>query len=135
MKLPDKKISWKVGLSNGFNFTEGKGETFKEVPGELSPWLKLQEYLKKENAHITSMCLVTEDNRTFNLPSAGNNPKFRMFQELDKPTEFKFFRAFASDSNGGNPDYFAVIQATYPNYKLELWVDETNPKNCWVLVK
>lgn len=135
MKLPEKNVFWKVGLSNGFNFTEGKGQTFKEIPGEKSSWLKLQDYITENKLIITSICLVTKDNRTFNLPSGGNNPKFAMFKELEKPSEFRFFRAFGGDLKGNSMDYFAVIEAEYPKYKLQMWVDENNTNNCWVLIK
>jgi len=121
------RLEWKISLSNGTNFIESNFD------GEKTPWLALKEYLAKENLKITSLCLVDE-NRTFNLPSAGDNPKFRAFINAPKPTDYNFFRMFGSDITGKEPELFSVIEAIYSNYKLQLWVNEYNPNSCHVLV-
>ena len=124
-------IKWQVGLSDGKNYIEG-GEHFEIIAGELSPWLKLQEYIKNNDLTITSMSLIG-GKRVFNLPSKGNRPKFRAFANLEKPISYNFFRMVGGDSRG-NRDLFAVAEAIYSNYKLQIWVDEYNPESSWVLV-
>ena len=133
------RICWQVSLSTGETFFENKGR-FEEIAGELSPWQKLQKYLAEAGAEITSLSLFTEDGRTFNLPSAGKNPKFQEFTGLEKPIDFQVWRKLASDicdgkvKIDGNSEFYTVAEAVYPDYKLQLWVDELNIRNCWVLV-
>lgn len=139
------KAKWQVSLSNGETFFEGKG-SFKEIEGELSPWQRLIRYTADKKIEITSLSLYTDDGRTFNLPSLGKNPKFRPFLEVDKPIDYNLARYVARDISGikeGNEgkvtsvkvsDWFTVAEAVYSTYKLQLWVDENNPKNCWVSV-
>ena len=31
-------------------------------------------------------------------------------------------------------EWFTTIEAIYKDYKLQLWVDELDTRNCWVLV-
>jgi len=140
-----KNVFWQVSLSNGETFFENKGR-FVEIPNELSPWQKLYKYIAENKLLITSLSLYTNDGRTFNLPSAGKNPKFKPFNDAPKPIDYNFFRAIAREFTGmqeGNKatiintkisDWFTIIEASYPSYKLQLWVDNRNTKNCWVLV-
>lgn len=123
---------WKVGLSNGHVFTEGT-DPFSFVPGEDSPWLKLKAYLKESGARITALSLVY-NGRTYNLPSNSNNPKFAAFANNEKPIDFDFGRVYGMDDNGYNKDVFAVIEAFYQDRVLQLWIDEKNQNNTWVLV-
>lgn len=123
---------WKVGLSTGENFTEGS-EPFSFVPGQDSPWLKLKAYLKESGAKITSLSLIY-NGRTYNLPSTSNNPKFSAFANNEKPHDFDFGRVYGMDDNGHNKDVFSVIEAFYTDKVLQLWIDEKNPNNTWVLV-
>jgi len=46
MEIKESKFKWIAGLSNGETVIEGEGVSSR-VEGELSPWWKLQEYLKK----------------------------------------------------------------------------------------
>lgn len=125
---------WKVGLSNGAVHVEGH-DLFQVVPGELSPWLKLMEYLKQRDLTITSLSIISGGD-TFNLPSAGNNPKFKAFADAKKPLSFNFYRMLGADLNGDRKtDLFSVAEAVYTTYRLQLWVEDFNPQNCWVLVK
>lgn len=125
---------WKVGLSNGESFIEGKGR-FECIPNELSPWLKLQNYLKQNNLHITSLSLFNEHG-THNLPSAGKNPKFSPFANAEKPIAYNYFSYVGGDLRRvGVVDEFLVIEAIYQKYKLQIWVDKKNDNNSWVLVK
>lgn len=122
---------WRVGLSNGENFTEGVAP-FQVIPGELSPWLRLSKYLAENRVTITSLSLIA-NGRVHHLPSAGKNPTFRAFFLSEKPLFYNFSRPIGG-TNGKIEDTFARIEAVYENYILQLWVDEKNPKNSWVLV-
>lgn len=115
---------WKVGLSDGQTIIEDV--TTKD---KLSPWLSLQKYISENKLKITSLSLIN-GSRTFNLPSLGNNPKFRAFYTDKKPLSYNFGRVIGLSKS--SEDMFARIQAVYENYILELWVDEKRPDNCWV---
>jgi hypothetical protein len=133
-------VLFQVSLSNGETFFEGKGE-YQEIPGQLSPWQRLNKYLAENKLFITSLSLYTKDGRTFNLPSAGKCPRFKFFAEAQKPIDFNFFRAISREMTfiGQEAkeveisDWFTVAEAIYPDYKLQLWVDENNTRNSWVL--
>ena len=127
-----EQVKFQVSLSNGQTFYEGKGE-FQKIPGELSPWNKLIQYTIQNKCLITSLCLYTDKGQRFNLPSAGKNPKFKAFIDTDKPYDYRVFRSLGSDIDGDNPEWFTVAEAIYKEYKLQIWVDEMNPDNCWVL--
>lgn len=137
------RLRWKIGLSDGTNYIEGNAP-FDVIQGELSPWLRLQDHIKDNNLTIKSLSLIelfpdAQDNRTFNLPSAGKNPKFRAFDMAEKPKDYNFFRMVAGDINSKDQTKidteFAVIEAIYENHSVQLWVDERNTRNCWVLSK
>jgi hypothetical protein len=133
------KVRWQVSLSDGTTHQEG-GLTFPEIMGEASPWNQLLSYLDLKNLSITSISLFTADGKTFNLPSLGKNPKFKIFPDI-KPHGFKMFRIIAQEANIvegqiGEPevaDWYNVIEADYGVCKLQLWVDERN-FNCWAAV-
>jgi len=128
-------VFWKISLSNGESFYEGKGK-FKEIPNSDSPWQRLQQYLTSNKLDITSLGLYTNQGQTFNLPSLGKNPKFRAFDMASKPESYRFFRVLSQDISSGNvlsSDCFAVVEAVFADYKLQLWVDNENIKSCWVL--
>ena len=145
METHKHNVKFKVSLSNGETFFEGK-PPFDEIPNELSPWNKLQEYIFKNKVEVTSLSLYTDSGQTFNLPSAGKNPKFKVFQKLEKPLDFQCFRAIGRDldvipkdnkfeaTQSGDSDWFTIAEAIYSSYRLQIWVDEQNPRNSWVLV-
>lgn len=131
------RTRWKVGLSNGENFVEGMGE-FSFIDGEQTPWQRLGAYIQTNSLKITSLA-IEKDGVIYNVPSQGKNPKFRAFALSEKPLDYNFFRVFGTDMNRrglriGKPDLYAVVQAIYNNYKLELWVDEQS-NSCWTLIK
>lgn len=127
------RLKWQVGLSNGETFIEGKAP-FEKVEGELSPWLKLQEYLKETGYKITSLCLV-HGNRRFNLPSLGKNPKFSAFYTDYRPTGYNYFKMVGGDIKPNSKvDVFHVIEAIYEHESIQLWVDSGNPDNCYLLL-
>jgi hypothetical protein len=141
MQTLTHNVKWQVSLSNGETFFEEKGD-FKTIPDIKSPWLRLMDYVVDNQVEITSLSLYTDNGMTFNLPSAGKNPKFKAFGEAKKPLDYLACRKMGQDFiRNGNKlektdkvDLFTVIIAYYENYQLQLWVDENNPRNCWTLV-
>jgi len=146
MQTLNHNVKWQVSLSTGETFFEDKGD-FIEIPDQLSPWQRLQKYLIENEAQITSLSLYTNDGQSFNLPSAGKNPKFKAFSDLEKPLDYQMFRTIGRNVAGlkngvvvplnehGFDDWFTVIEAIYSFGSLQLWVDENNSKNSWVLFK
>lgn len=127
-----KKVLWTVSLSNGETHYEEKGN-FQTIEGEPSPWRRLLAYLEETGARITSLSLYTAEGRRWNVPSAGNNPKFKAFADAPKPDAFRFFRKLGFDAMGcGAPaqQHFACIEAIYPDKTLQVWVDEATG-NAW----
>lgn len=127
------KSKWKASLSNGETFYEDKG-VYAFVLGEKSPWQKLLLYIKDNNLQITSLGIYTDDNRAFNLPSSGNNPKFSIFSQHAKPISFTMFKASAISVSGPNDEEnFIVVEANYEDGNLQMWVPLYNPDNCWCI--
>ena len=124
---------WFTSLSNGENAVEGKGK-FAEIKGELSPWQKLQAYIKKNKLTITGMQIRAEG-KVFTLPSS--EPKFGG----EVPLGYKYFRKVSADMMSDNPkdlqlaELYICISAIYKDFTVSLWVDEFNSKNSWVSVK
>lgn len=129
-------VLWKVSLSNGETLYEEKGD-YQIIPGQLSPWQRLLRHMVDVQAYITSLALYTRKGQTFNLPSLSKNPKFHVFANAKKPTHYTFYRKYGHDvyENEESADLFSVIEAQYETYKLQLWVDEKHPENCWTLVE
>ncbi len=160
------KVLWAAALSNGERIYEGKGDWI-DRENDLSPWQRLDKKLASQKIEIRSLWLYVNepDGQEFHLPGSGD-PKFRIFQERDKPYDYNMFRAIARDtglSSTEDPnkmkvgktvetDHFTVIEAYYPGetisarvqknaiqtiplkdfttlgYRLQIWVNERNPK-------
>lgn len=145
--IPHKhNVKFKVSLSNGETYYEGKAP-FEEIVNQPSPWQRLIRYTIDKKCTITSLALYTDSGQTFNLPSLGKNPKFKEFATLkEKPIDFQVSRKIATEmdvvkteagyntSNRKVAEWYTVAEAIYPSYSLQLWVDEQDTKNCWVLV-
>lgn len=129
------KVKWSVSLSNGQTIYEGKGD-FQIIEGSLSPWLKLKELIKNEGLKITSLCLYTDDNKRWNLHSAGKNPRFSIFNEAEKPIDYRMFRKVGVEGLGGEKieEKFVIIEAIYNDKKLQIWVSEDNPNTSWSII-
>lgn len=116
-----------AGLSNGETITEEKGN-FQTITGELSPWQRLQKYIQEKGVTITSLSLYTKDGKRWNIPSNGNNPKFKAFGDAPKPISYKFYRRMGADviNNGGLKDeeIYAVVEAEYESVKIQVWVND-----------
>jgi hypothetical protein len=135
------RVRWKASLSNGETLYEGKGK-YQWVDNEKSPWQKLMDYIANEILEITSLSLMNDGGQNFHLPSNGKNPRSTIFANIEKPLDYRMFRSVSSSliligsrANERNLDSkYAVIEATYPEYRLQLWVSEFNPENCWTVV-
>ena len=131
------RVFWRVSLSNGETFHENK-RPFRRIAGELSPWERLKIHMEREGAHITSLSLYANDGKTWNMPSAGGNPHFAAFASAPKPDAFNFFRragqSFNVDLALTQQHVFAVAEATIGTGKVQVWVNDKHPENCWVLV-
>ena len=131
---------WSVSLSNGETIYEEKGD-YTTIAGEISPWQRLLRYLaQNQDLEITSLSLYARDGRRFNLPSAGNNPRFRALQDVPQPVEYRMFRQTAWSTNQagelleGSEDLYTVAEAKYDNgTTLQLWVDNKT-LNSWSIV-
>lgn len=133
MEIPESKIKFVVGLSNGENLIEGEG-ILQKIAGENSPWWKLQKYIKENDLEIRSMYLVSKTkvgNRHYNLPNEKN--KFNGIA----PLGFNCFRYYASDGLSGdeNVEHYCVAEAIYPKFKVQLWINEKDPDKCHVNIK
>jgi hypothetical protein len=126
MDIPDSKIRFICGLSNGEDLVEGKG-VLSVVSGEDSPWWKLQKYIKDNNLKITSFYLAYKD-RHFILPSS--DPRFGG----EVPLAYNCFRRFGGDAlgSGSNWEHYCVAEAIYEDFKIQLWVDEKECEKSWV---
>lgn len=135
-------VLWKVSLSNGETFYENKGD-YETIPDEPSPWQRLQKYTSDNELEITSLSLYTEKGQTWQLPSAGSNPKFTEFSKVDKPIDYDMCRKMARESSVTNmeaekatvAEWYTVIKAIYKDYTLELWVDEFNTDSTWSIIR
>jgi hypothetical protein len=133
-------VKWKASLSNGETFYECKGD-YQDIPDQLSPWQRLQKYISDNKLEMTSLSLYTDKGQTWQLPSSGTNPKFR--QESKKPLDFNMFRKVSREARVVNlkaekdkrTEWFTVISAIYPDGEIQIWVDEYNTNNCWVLAQ
>lgn len=126
------KVAWRVSLSNGETFTEGKGK-FTEVEGELSPYQRLMNYITSKDLSITSLSLITPKGEVHNLPSSGNKPKFGRLDGALQPKSYAVFRAYGQDY-GENAELYTVAEAHIANAVVQLWVSEANPMNSWVIL-
>ena len=128
------KVKWQISLNNGETFYEDKGR-FIEIEGELSPWNKLQNYIKENDLEITSLALYTDIGQRFNLPSNSSNPKFKAFIEGYRPYRYTLERKLGFDINGTANELYTTISAFYKleniEIKLSVWVDENNTMNSW----
>jgi hypothetical protein len=125
-------VGWGVSLSSGETFHENKNE-YSVIQGQPSPWLRLSSYIKTHNLKITSLFLYNDCHR-WNLPSAGNNPRFSIFSEIEKPTSYRFFRKIGADISGEDQEQYAVIEAVYQDKKLQVFVNEKYPHASWSVI-
>jgi hypothetical protein len=133
MKTP--QIKWSCSLSNGETLYEGKG-AYEFQENTLSPYNRLLQHIEKQGLEITSLSLYTDENQRWNLPSAGNNPRFSAFLNSEKPISYKFFRRIGATIGGGSiedKEQYAVIEAVYRDKILQTWVKEDSLSS-WSLI-
>jgi len=152
--LSDKyRVRFKASLSNGEVFFEGK-TPLEWIEGEREPFSRLINYSTSIGSTITSLGLFTLDGRTYNLPSSGKDPKFlrmipeyKTFMEAIAPIDYQVERKAKMTVMVKRPEVkkavidpgnfhldFTVAKAIYPDYALEVWVSETDPRNSWTIV-
>ena len=127
MQIPESKIQFVCGLSNGESLIEGKG-ILSIIKGEDSPWNKLQKYIKNSNLIINSFNLWVGD-RHFNLPSI--NPKFGG----KSPVSYNCFRKLGFDAVTGAEEIkenYICAEAIYDTYKIQIWIDEQDTNKSWI---
>ena len=133
--MQDKRPKWSVGLSDGSNHHEGKGD-FALIDGALSPWRRLLAFIDDKELTITSMAIRSGE-LAWSLPSIGKNPTFKAFCDAPKPIGYKFFRKLGVNVRGKNKgveDRFAVIEAQYEGGRtVQVWVDEKTLSS-WTLL-
>ena len=128
MNIPENtSYRWVVGLSNGDTLVEGKG-IVSRVTGELSPWLKLQQYLEENKDVIITSLSMRAGDKHVNLPS--NKPKFNG----QIPSGFNCFRKVAFDVlvGGGGAEHYICIEAIYDGCTVQMWADENDTNKVWV---
>ncbi len=130
MELPKTKVKFIVGLSNGETLMEGKG-ILSEIEGEDSAWHKLMKYIQENGLEITSMSLQTKSdigNRHYHLPNEKGK-----FGGL-VPISFNCFRKVISEEGFGESlsEFYTCAEATYENFKVQLYVSERDCDKCWV---
>lgn len=134
-QIKEPRVKFKVSLSNGETLYEGKGN-FQRLAGLEAPYARLLSYISENNLNITSFALYTDTGKVFNLPSLGNNPKFKEFQEIKKPLSYNLFRKLGKNIEANSTeDLLVCAEAYYSGIRLQLWVDDNNPDNSWVLIK
>lgn len=141
------KVNFQVSLDNGETIYEGKGDYQDFQDGRPDPWQRLLRYIVDNGFYITSISLYTDDGLRYNLPTAGKNPKFKAFSDSEKPIDYDFFRKMGREAHATNEDgkiklttpmeisdWYTVGEAIFNGHKLQIWVDELNPKNSWTLL-
>jgi hypothetical protein len=128
--IPVAQVKFVVGLSNGENLTEGEG-ILSIIPGEDSPWWKLQKHLKENGLKITSMSLYSKTevgNRHYHLPNDTN--KF----DGEVPIGYNCFRRYSGDvlGTGQNYEHYTCMEAEYTDFKVQLYVSERDPDKVWI---
>jgi hypothetical protein len=148
-----KKITtrWLASLSDGTIVIEGK-PPFHLIPGENSPWLRLQRYIAENHLKITGLRVQVEVEgqpiRTYNSPSLS--PKSR-WSHLNPslPERFNYFRRIARPfmpmevkpdgriegvTSSGPEEKHIEIHTIYPTFTVITIVEETEGNESWTIV-
>jgi len=137
------KIQWTASLSNGETFFEGKGD-YKDIQdGRKSPIQRLFKYVTRHNLEITSFGLYHQNGTTIHLPSLSKRYNIGLLESEARPIDYNLFRyvdaevsVSPEDSNkeikldpNGFKSWWTVAEGIYENFRVQIWVDENNPKN------
>ena len=148
-KLPNPQVLFIASLSNGQTIVEGKGE-WCWADGLKSPWNRLVRYAAENELNITSISLFTTSGATFTMPPMGGKPRFKGYTNQtpeETPIDFEVKRFLARDldvsiqNNVGSVDkteiaeFYTIAEAIYKDFTLQLWVNELNTRNSWVVMK
>ena len=127
---------WFASLSNGNTVYEGKGD-YTVIPGQLSPWLRIQEHLKTTGTYLTSLGLYATDGQRYLLPPLGKNPSFAPYRKAHaRPLSYNMFRQIDTEIGlaGRSEKQYTVVEARYEQGIVQLYVDNST-KNSWVNFK
>lgn len=126
----------KVHIKVAYLVDKNKKQTRIAIPENTD----LQIFLKdKITDNVTGIIFYTDRGKGLYFPKISTNPKVREFFDLEVEN-FNFFRIRAEDRDiSGKPvgviDEFVVVEAIMGNKKLQIWVNENNPRNSWSLIK
>lgn len=127
MEIP--KTSWQVFLSNGEIAIEGHGK-FEYIEAALSPYQRLLKYIEENKLTIQGMSIKTPLGNII-LPSVS--PKFGGEIPISFKHRRKVIRDFEFKHSGKKTDFvYNMIEATYSEYKLQLYVSENGDFNSWI---
>lgn len=134
------KIQWTASLSSGETLFEGKGDYEDVQDGRPSPYNRLLKYITENKLEIMSFGLYTEDGRTYHLPSISERYKIPYFNDEARPYDYNIFRYVESPVTGSETSitqdkiekWFTVAEAFYTNFRVQIWVDERDTRNCRV---
>jgi hypothetical protein len=148
-----KKITtrWLASISDGSIALEGKAP-FHVIPGELSPWLRLQRYLADNKLRITGLRIQVEVDgqpiRTYNSPSLSPKSRWSYLNPV-LPIRFDYFRRYARPflamdvKPGGSMEGIQAtgpeekhieIHTIYPGFTLITIVEETEGNESWTVI-
>lgn len=140
--MAETKTKWLASLSDGSTAIEGI-EPFHVIPGELSPWLRLQNHLIVCDLYITGMRIQVEKpgdaTRTYNLPSHNTTPegkheRWRSLRPL-LPESYNYFRWVTRDIVPGSTEQRQIeVRAVYEGFTVSLFVDENEGNESWVVI-
>lgn len=105
---------------------------FELVQGEISALLK-----KEVAEDTTGIIFYDTEGKSYYLPRINVNPKFARFND-ERVLSFNLYRRGAQDldldgNSIGQQEVYTVAEAIMPSKKVEIWVSENNPSNCWVI--
>jgi hypothetical protein len=104
------QVFWTVGLSDGTNLHENRGDYLRDQL--RSPWERLCLFLEAHDLTITSLGLYTEDGKRWTLPSRGRLPLEEFAKKVEendlKLTTMRVFRGKELAVHYGLKDFPAV---------------------------
>ena len=137
------KCKWVASLSNGATAIEGTAP-FEIIAGELSPWLRLRQYLQDTGFHITGMRVQVSKSgkptHTYNMPSMhatpdGSHPRWaKLVPRI--PINFNYMRAAGQilTPTGEYQQRDILIAAEYDDFIVFLGIDETDGNESWIVI-
>jgi hypothetical protein len=149
-QIPNPKVKFIASLSDGSTIVEGKND-YAWIDGQKSPWVRLVNYAIKNKLLITSLSLLAPSGAVVTIPPVGKFAKSVAFSgrtEADVPVDYDVSRYIERAIMGHKtPDgkstieevsiekHYTIASALYKKFKIQVWVDEFDPRNTWVTIK